>query len=69
MTHLRHGSGWLILVRAHDHVWRDRTIPLAIRMEVCALLHRLSLECDLELWNKREAELGKQCALGLSDKP
>ena len=62
-------SGWLLLVRAHDHVWCDRRIPLVVRMEVCALLHRLSLECDLELWNKREAELGKRCQLGLSELP
>ena len=39
-------SGWLVLVRAHDHVWQDRTKPLEHRVEVCSMLHKLSLEVD-----------------------
>lgn len=60
-------SGWLVLVRAHDHVWTDRTKSLKNRIETCLTLHRLSLECEVELWNKREAELGHRCCLGLSE--
>jgi hypothetical protein len=61
-------SGFLVLVRAHDHVWHDRTTPLKIRMEACVLLHRLSLQCEIEMWEKREAEIGR-CQLGLSYQP
>lgn len=35
---------WLILIHAHDHVWRNRRIPLAERAATCALLFRLSLQ-------------------------
>ena len=37
-------SGWFILLRAHDHVWRDRHVPLAERMASCDLIHRLMIE-------------------------
>lgn len=60
-------SGFLVLVRAHDHVWTDRTKPLKDRIETCLLLHKLSLECEVEMWDKREAELGRRCSLGLSE--
>lgn len=39
-------SGWYVLVRAHDHIWADRTLPLAHRIEVCAFLHKQSLIVD-----------------------
>jgi hypothetical protein len=42
----RDKSGWLWLVRAHDHVWSDRTKPLELRIEVCTFLHRQSLVVD-----------------------
>jgi len=37
-------SGWLILLHADDHVWRDRHIPLAERIASCDLIHRLMIE-------------------------
>lgn len=62
-------SGWSELVHAHDHVWADRTKSIKDRIETCLLLHKLSLLCELEIWNKREAELGHRCSLGLSEEP
>jgi hypothetical protein len=59
-------TGWMILIRAHDHVWQDRTTPLKERIEICMLLHRLALLREVELWDKREAELGRKSPLGLS---
>ena len=35
---------WMFLLRAHDHVWRDRRWPLSVRMQTCQLLIRKMLE-------------------------
>lgn len=37
-------SAFNLLLRAHDHVWLDRTWPLKVRVEACQLLWRLALE-------------------------
>lgn len=41
-------SGFYILMRAHDRVWRDRRIPLEERSASCDLLWRLA--CQLLRW-------------------
>lgn len=31
---------WMMLLRRHDRLWRNRAIPLADRLRVCNRLHR-----------------------------
>jgi len=40
----RIARGWLLLIRAHDHILRRREIPLRDRKDTCDLMHRLSIE-------------------------
>jgi hypothetical protein len=38
------GSGWFILLCAHDHVWRDHGWTVAERMAASKILWELSIQ-------------------------
>jgi hypothetical protein len=36
-------SPFWILVHAHDHIWRDKTQPLRLRIQACTVLWEIAL--------------------------
>ena len=38
-------TGFYVLLRAHDRVWTDRTLPLRTRIDACQLMWDIVCRC------------------------